>query len=106
MEVGAEGRNPDTEGQNLARSPELRKIRLADGKDYDLTPLNLNILCEMEEKFGKPFNEVLSGGKITPIRYLLFIQLKDKYPFTGEEQVGNLVNLDVLKELNKALGVG
>lgn len=89
----------------LAKGTKIQTITLADGKEYELAPIDLNILTEMEDEFKLPLSEILAGGKVKPIRHLFYLQLKEKYPELTLEAVGKLVNMEVLSQIGKILGV-
>lgn len=86
----------------LAKPPKVETITLADGKEYKLSPMNLNVLSEVEDKFDKPINDLFSGSiRMSVFRALLFARIKRNYQMT-EDQLGELVTDDVL--LNMKLG--
>lgn len=105
MVTGEEGR--DTAAKNLALDPKMDKVKLNDGKEYELSPMNLNILAELEDKFEQPLDELFSKGRLSFIRYLLFMRLKKNYPeLDTEEKVGELVTLGTVAGLlGKIYGV-
>ena len=94
---------------NLARQPELNKITLNDGKEYELEPMNINILVSAEDKFNKPFPQIMDDaqkGYIRVIRYLLWMRIKNKYPEVDtEEKLGSMLDLDVMLNLANVFGV-
>jgi len=92
-------------GGSLAATPVPNKITLSNGQEYELKPINMNILAEVEDKFDTPLTDLFGCGKIKPFRFLLHLQLKDKYPEMTEEQLGELVDLKTFTELRKSFGV-
>lgn len=104
MDTGREGR--DKAPKNLALEPKMDKVKLNDGNEYELTPINLNILAELEEKFDKPMEELYEKSKFGFIRYLLYLRLRGKYPeFDSEKKVGELVTPDILVQIGSIYGV-
>jgi len=91
--------------KNLAQTPEIDKITLADGKEYELAPLNLNMMVEIEDEFGESFDAVLKGNRAKPVRFLLYLRLKEKYPDMTVEKLGGLIDISVLASLNENLGI-
>ena len=90
MDTGEEGRDKAT--TNLALEPKMDKIKLSDGREYELSPMNINIYAELEDRFEQPLDELFAKGKLSFIRHLLFLRLKKNYPeFDTEEKVGELV---------------
>ncbi len=74
---------------------ELKKITLADGKEYDLPPLTLNMMCKAEEHFGKTYEELMKPSpSMAMVRYVLSLRLK-----MTEEEAGNLVDMGVMEHL-------
>ena len=101
-----EGKREGYQDTNLAQSPKLTKIILGNGKEYKLAPMNANILCSVEDEFDKSIDELLGSGRLSVIRYLIYLRLKDKYPeFDSEEKVGELLDIESMKNLGESLGV-
>lgn len=90
---------------NLAQSPKIDKAILADGKEYELAPVNINILADLEDKFDIPFGELMGSGRIKPLRYLIYLRLKPNYPDITEEEVGKLIDINVLTKIIKMIGM-
>jgi hypothetical protein len=87
--------NSRKSGNKNTRSAVTR-ITLADGKEYEIAPLDLNMLIEIEAKFGgSPFDK-LKDGKLSTARYIFYLRLRDKNPAITEEQVGKLVTWRIL----------
>ena len=77
MDTGEEGR--DTATKNLALEPKMDKIKLSDGKEYELSPMNINILAELEDKFEQPLDDLFAEGRFSFVRLLLFLRLRKNY---------------------------
>ena len=104
METGKGKGNKNTGG--LAKPPTLNKIKLNDGKEYQLIPVNVNILSDIEDKFDKPFYELFTSGRVKPLRYMLYLRLKDKYPeIDSEEKLGSLMDINTIYDIGEMLGV-
>lgn len=85
------------EDTKLAQPPKLQNVVLADGKEYQLAPLNVNMLAEIEEKFDKGIDELFSGTiRMKVLRALLFVRIHPGYPDMTEEKLGDLLTDDVL----------
>ena len=95
--------NKDT--QNLA-STKITTITLADGNEYELAPVTINLMAEVEEKFDLPFFEIIQKRRVFHIRYIMYLRLRNKYPNLTEEKVGELVTSETLMEIAKIYGVG
>ena len=90
----------------LLKKIEPRKITLADGKEYKLSPINLNILARLEEEFGCQIDEL--GKKFdkplaSTIRVLLYVLLKDNHPEMTKEKAGSLVSMELLSKVSEIL---
>ncbi len=102
MVTGGTSGDQNTERQILATGAAIQSIKLADGRLWRLKPLNLNMLMEVEEKCGK--FDMATAASMKLLRYILFVRLKP-YADGGltEEQVGELVDAEVLKNLKGIL---
>lgn len=88
---------------NLGKSATVDKLKLADGNEYSLEPLCVNMLVELEEEFGKPFDELLKSLSMKMLRSLVFYRLRGNYPALTKEEVGRLLTVEVLSEVRKGL---
>ena len=89
----------------LAKKSTPMIITLSDGKEYTMKPVTLNLLVELEDKFDQPASALLISGRIKPIRYLLYLRLKDAYHDLTEESIGELVDDKVMLHLKDVMGV-
>lgn len=96
--------------KDLLAKPKGKIIKLSDGKDYQLSPFNLNILADMEEAFDcdlQDMKAVLSGRTATAFRKLLHVLLAENYPELSIKDVGRLVEMksvnDVISSLMESL---
>lgn len=81
-------------------------VTLTDGKQYELAPLTANMMIDLEDKFDKSMNELLTPPiSIKTFRALLYARIHPNYPEITEEQLGELVTLEVLSHLADMLGV-
>ena len=91
---------------NVLKTPEKKTIKLGD-KDYRLSPLNLNVMADIEEGFGcslLSLGEELEKRQATVLRRLIHILLKDQYPKMTLTKVGELIDLSNLDAVNEVLG--
>ncbi len=84
---------------------KITKLTLADGKEYELAPLTLNIMGEVEDKFGMSFFDLIGKRQTKGIRFIVYLRLKKKYPELTEEIVGELITVDTLNEIGKLYGI-
>lgn len=95
MQNGKESGDRDSE---LAGTIPLKSI-LIKGEEYKLTPINLNILSDIEDKFDKPFAQVIKDGRVKSVRYILWRCLVDNYPELTEKEVGDGVDFTAFKNI-------
>ncbi len=102
MEQGRKSGNKTPIEPGLARETPPDRITLSDGKEYTLAPLNLNMLCEVEQRFEteNPLKKIMDG-KLSTIRFLLYLRLHENYPDITEEQIGKLVTWLTLTDIFK-----
>ena len=92
--------------KNILATPKGKTITLSDGKNYTLSPFNLNTLANLEEAFDCDMGELqgeLSGRMATVFRKLLYVLLMQDYPDLTEIDVGKLVEVDGVGALVKEL---
>ena len=92
-------------GKILAEGTKPQKLTLADGQEYELAPMTLNILIQVEDKFDKSYFDLVNSRRMNHIRHIVYLRLKGKYPELTEEKVGELVTVAVLTEIAKLYGV-
>jgi hypothetical protein len=85
---------------DAARVVRVTRIRLADGKDYELEDVGLNMLIEFEREYpdGDAL-ELVATGKMQYIRYLIYLRLRKGSPELTPERVGELVTLPTILAL-------
>ena len=89
---------------SLAKTEKAVKIRLGDGNEYEMIPIDLNIMVEIEDKFEKPFGSIFRDGWVKPLRYTLWRLIKESAPeIKTEADLGNLITAKVLTDLQKIL---
>ena len=82
-----------------------KTIRLGE-KDYQLSPLNLNILANIEEEFDCGLDKLgpkLEKRQASTLRKLIYILLKDQYPDMTLSKIGELIDLNNMAEVSEAL---
>ncbi len=86
-------------------TPEKKTIRLGE-KDYQLSPLNLNVLADIEDEFDcgiEKIGKALSKKGMSTMRKLIHILLKREYPDMSLEKIGDLVDLNNMTDVSEAL---
>ncbi len=90
---------------SVLNTPEKKTIRLGEN-DYQLSPLNLNVLANIEEEFDCGLDELgtkLEKRQASILRKLIYILLKEQYTDMTLSKVGELINLGNMSEVSKAL---
>jgi hypothetical protein len=82
---------------------ENKTVTLGNGESYLMRPLNLNMMAAVEEKFGQPFLKLLAENRMSVVRHLLFLMLKEDKPTLTEERVGQLVTIDILGTVSEEI---
>lgn len=94
----------------LIKKEKLRTIKLADGKEYTVSPLNLNVMMAIEEEFDcnfSDFGKLLTGKKtkqVTAVGKLLFILLKENHPDLSLADIGRNVSINNFEEVSDVIG--
>ncbi len=84
---------------------DRKTIKLGD-KEYRLSPLNLNVLADIEEGFDCSIDRVgkmLDKKRASALRRLVHILLKQEYPDMTIEKIGGLIDLSNMAEVSGAL---
>jgi len=90
---------------NILGTPQRKTIKLG-GRDYELSPLNLNVLANIEEEFDCGVADLgpkLEKRQASALRKLVYILLKDQYSKMTLTKVGELINLSNMAEVSEAL---
>jgi len=83
---------------NLLSTPQPKTIKLADGNEYNLKPFNLNMMEEVEDKFGESWEDLVGKMRARVLKYLLFVCLKEAHPDLTEKKIGELVTAEILAD--------
>jgi hypothetical protein len=92
--------------KNILSEAPRKSIVLTDGKEYVLSPVNLNILADLEEEFGCSLEELKKRPdkqSFVILRALLLIFLRENYPTITKRQIGKLVSIEIIPEISKAI---
>ena len=85
---------------NILAQEKSKTIKLADGKDYTLPPIDMTTLANIEKTMGfglGKFTSKMENEPMTTLRALVYALLKENQPELTIEQTGHLVTL---KEIN------
>lgn len=88
---------------SVLQKPEYKEVVLADGNTYKLSPLNLNVLADLEEELGVGLDklaDLMTSKPTSSLRLLLYILLKENYPDLNKRKVGTLVTLETMAQVS------
>ena len=91
--------------KNILSTPEKKTIKLGE-EDYRLSPLNLNVLADIEEAFGCSLMKLgreLEKRQAITLRKLIYILLKEEYPDITLTEIGKSITVSNLAAVNKTL---
>ena len=89
---------------NILAEEKPKSIKLADGKEYTLPPIDLTTLANIEKTMGFGLGRFLGRLESEPmstLRSLIYALLKENHPELTIEQVGRMITL---KEINAISG--
>lgn len=92
---------------DILATPKGRTVTLSDGNEYQLPPMNLNTLANIEVTMGfglAALAEKMETGTMTTMRLLIYALLKESHPKLTLEKVGKLVTLKEMGELSEMIG--
>ncbi len=91
---------------NILAQEKPKTIKLADGKEYTLPPIDLTTLANIEKTMGfglGKFSLKLETETMTTLRVLVYALLKENYPELTLEQVGHLITLKEIASLSETI---
>ncbi len=83
-----------------------KTITLADGKEYNLPPINLTTLANVEKTLGFGLGKLqskLDDETATTMRALIFALLKETHPELKIADVGSLITLKEIGAISKTI---
>ena len=93
-----------TDEINILAQEKPKTIKLADGKEYTLPPIDLTILANIEKTMGFGLGRLatkLEDTTMTTMRSLIYALLKEEQPDLTLDGVGHLITL---KEIGSISG--
>lgn len=91
---------------NILAEEKPTTIKLADGKDYILPPIDLTTLANIEKCMGfglRNFSEKFEKETMQTLLGLVYALLKENYPQITKEEAGRLVTLNVFASLSSTI---
>ena len=93
---------------NLLTEEKPRAIKLADGKEYSLPPLNITTLANIEKTMGvggKKLSLKMENEPVQSIQLFVWALLKQTNPDLTLEKAGTLVDFKSIKEFSEYLTI-
>ena len=81
---------------NILAQEKPKTIKLADGKEYTLPPIDLTTLANIEKTMGFGLGRLalkLENETMTTVRALIYALLKEEQPELTIDGVGHLITL-------------
>lgn len=91
---------------NILSQEKPKSIKLADGKDYNLPPIDLTTLANIEKTMGFSLSKLavkMESEAMGTLRNITFALLKESQPELTIEQAGRLVTLNEMKTLSETI---
>jgi len=91
---------------NILTQEKPKTIKLADGKDYTLPPIDLTTLANIEKTMGfglGRFALKIETETMTTIRALVYALLKENHPELTLDSVGHLITLKEIASLSETI---
>ena len=87
---------------NILAQEKPKTIKLADGKEYKLPPIDLTTLANLEKTMGFGLGRLatkLESDTMTTMRGLIYALIKEEQPELTIEAVGHLVTLKEISSI-------
>ena len=91
---------------NILAEEKPKSIKLADGKEYKLPPIDMTTLANIEKTMGfglGRFASKMETETITTMRLLVYALLKENHPDLTLDGVGHLITLKEISSLSDTI---
>ena len=91
---------------NILAQEKPKTIKLADGKDYILPPIDMTTLANIEKTMGfglGKFGAKMEDSPMATLRALVYALLKENHPELTIEQTGHLITLNEIASLSETI---
>lgn len=92
--------------ENILAQAKPKSIKLADGKDYNIPPMDMTTLANVEKTLGFSLSKLatkMESEAMGTLRLIIYALLKEAYPEMTIEQAGRLVTLNEIKTLSETI---
>jgi len=91
---------------NILAQEKPKTIKLADGKDYTLPPIDMTTLANIEKTMGIGGRKFISQMDLEPlqtIQLFIYALLKETSPEITREKAGHLVGLKEIPQFSETI---
>mgnify|MGYP001563284727 FL=1 len=91
---------------NILAEEKSKSIKLADGKEYKLPPIDMTTLANIEKTMGFGLGKLqskLEDETMTTMRLLLYALLKEEHPELDIDKVGHLITLKEISSISSTI---
>jgi len=91
---------------NILAQEKPKTIKLADGKEYKLPPIDMTTLANIEKTMGFGLGRLqtkLENETMTTMRSLIYALLKEEQPELTIDGVGHLITLKEISSISETI---
>ena len=91
---------------NILAQEKPKTIKLADGKEYTLPPIDMTTLANIEKTMGFGLGKLqvkLETETMTTLRALIYALLKEEQPNLNIDAVGHLITLKEISSISETI---
>lgn len=91
---------------NILAQEKPKTLKLADGKEYKLPPIDMTTLANIEKTMGFGLGKLqskLESETMTTMRLLLYALLKEEQPGLDIDIVGHLITLKEISSISSTI---
>ena len=88
---------------NILTEEKPKSIKLSDGNDYKLPPIDMTTLANIEKTMGFGLGRLqtkLENETMTTMRALIYALLKEEQPELDIDKVGRLITLNEISSIS------
>jgi hypothetical protein len=91
---------------NILEEAKPKVLKLSDGKEYKLPPIDLTTLANIEKSMGFGIGKLgikLETETMSTLRSLIFALLKEEQPNLDIDKVGHLITLKEISAISSTI---
>jgi len=91
---------------NILAEDKPKSIKLSDGKEYKLPPIDMTTLANIEKTMGFGLGRLqtkLENETMTTMRSLIYALLKEEQPGLDIDKVGRLITLKEISSISSTI---